>query len=221
MIIFLSLLIATSAVLHIRADYAKQQRQVYLFKPLTTTLILLLALLGDNPPTDFYKWAIVAGLIFSLAGDIFLMLPNKFLPGLISFLIAHLCYIAAFASPVAELVEAPLTGPIKAPVAELVEALPFLLYGAAVYIYLYPGLRKMKIPALVYMLAIITMAWQALGRWQQTDQTPALLAFIGALLFVASDTVLAVNRFRRPFSAAQLIIMSTYFTAQYLIALSI
>lgn len=208
MIIFLSLLITTSAVLHLRADHYKHQTQIYLFKPLTTTLIILLALLGDNPPTDFYKWAIVAGLIFSLAGDIFLMLPHKFLPGLISFLLAHLCYIAAFTHPAGFY-------------ASLPALLPFFLYGTAVYLYLYPGLGKMKIPALLYVLAIVIMAWQALGHWRQTAELPALLAFLGALLFVASDTILAVNRFRRPFSAAQPLIMSTYVTAQYLIALSV
>jgi uncharacterized membrane protein YhhN len=209
MLIPLSLLITTSAVLHLRADHLKNRTQIYLFKPLTTSLILLLALLSQNPPTEFYKWAVVAGLIFSLAGDVFLMLPgNRFLMGLVSFLIAHLWYIAAFANPAGFYMS-------------LLGLLPFLVYGAAVYTYLWPGLRKMKIPAFLYMLAIVVMAWQALGLWQQTAETPALLAFTGALLFVASDSILALNRFRRPFSAAQPLIMSTYFTAQYLIALSI
>lgn len=209
MILFISILILISAVLHIRADYAKQQKQVYVFKPLTTGLIILLALLGESPPTEFYKWAIVAGLVFSLAGDVFLMLPgDKFLAGLVSFLMAHLWYIAAFSNP---------AGFYWGWVALLV----LVGVGTAVYAYLWPGLGKMKLPTIFYILSIIGMAWQAFGLWQQTGTAGALLAFVGALLFMSSDSVLAVNRFRRPFKAAQAVIMSTYFAAQWLIALSV
>lgn len=206
---WLTILITVSAGLHIWAEYSGRKRLVYLFKPLTTTLILLLAASGENPPTAFYKGAVIVGLVFSLAGDVFLMLPqNRFLAGLISFLLAHLAYIAAFANPAGFYTS-------------LLGLLPFLIYGAAVYAFLWPGLGKMKVPALVYMLAIVTMAWQALGQWQQTGESGALLAFVGALLFVVSDSALAVNRFRRPFTAAQAVIMSTYFAAQVLIALSV
>lgn len=78
----------------------------------------------------------------------------------------------------------------------------------------------MKIPAFIYALAILIMAWQSFGNWQLTDQLPALLAFIGALLFVVSDLVLTLNRFKFSFQAAQTIILSTYYAAQWLIALS-
>jgi uncharacterized membrane protein YhhN len=207
--LFLTLLISVSAVLYIRADYERLQKQVYLFKPLTIGLIILLALLGDEPPTAFYKWAVVAGLLFSLAGDVFLMLPgDRFLVGLVSFLLAHLWYIVAFTNSAGF-----YDGLLALGV--------FLGVGTAVYIYLYPNLGKMKIPALLYMLVIITMAWQAFGFWQQTNPSRAIFALFGAVLFMVSDSVLAVNRFGRPFSAAQAIIMSTYSAAQYLIGLSI
>lgn len=209
MILFISVFILISAVLHIRADYAKAQRQVYLFKPLTTVLIILLALSGDNPPTSFYRWAVVAGLLFSLAGDVFLMVPgDRFLAGLVSFLVAHLCYIAAFGNPVGFYAGWLALGVLVG-------------VGTAVYAYLWPGLGKMRVPTIFYILSIIAMAWQAFGLWQQTGTRGAALALAGALLFMVSDSVLAVNRFRRPFTAAQAVIMSTYFAAQWLIALSV
>ena len=209
MIVFWSLVIIISAVFHLRAEHNKNQAQIYRFKPLTIILIILLALFSQNPPTNFYKAAVITGLIFSLAGDIFLMLPgDKFLPGLTSFLTAHLCYIAAFTNP-AGFYDNWFT------------LLPFLLLGTAVYIYLLPTLNKMRTPTAIYILAITLMAWQAFGHWQQTATTNALFAFAGTLLFLISDGTLAINRFRHPFPSAQPIIMSTYFTAQYLIALSI
>ena len=79
-----------SGLLCIRADYRQSQRQFFIFKPLTTALIILLALLAPLPANADYKWLILAGLLFSLAGDIFLMLPrDRFIAGLISFLIAQ------------------------------------------------------------------------------------------------------------------------------------
>jgi uncharacterized membrane protein YhhN len=59
-----------------------------------------------------------------------------------------------------------------------------------------PHLGKMKLPVIVYMVVILVMAWQAWERWRQTGQSGALLAFLGAGLFVISDSALAINRFR-------------------------
>ena len=89
------------------------------------------------------------------------------------------------------------------------------------YAYLWPRLFDMKVPVAVYVLAIAAMAWQATARWLDSGEPGALLACLGASLFVVSDSVLAVNRFRRPFASAQAIVLGTYFLAQYLIALSI
>jgi uncharacterized membrane protein YhhN len=79
----------------------------------------------------------------------------------------------------------------------------------------------MRVPVIIYMIAILLMAWQAAGRWIETPQIGPLLAFAGASLFVISDTVLALNRFRRPFKLARVLTMGTYYPAQMLIALSI
>src|SRR5262245_57831070 len=68
----------------------------YIFKPTTTILILFVAL---SAPSSKCKILIVIGIVFSLAGDILLMLPSdQFLIGLICFLITHIFYIVAFLS---------------------------------------------------------------------------------------------------------------------------
>jgi uncharacterized membrane protein YhhN len=84
---------------------------------------------------------------------------------------------------------------------------------------LWPLLGDRRLPVLVYMLAIVTMAWQA-ARWSGLHTAAAGLAAAGSALFVLSDSVLAWNRFARPFRAAQAVVLSTYFAAQWLIALS-
>ncbi|MCB0156555.1 MAG: hypothetical protein KDD83_00360, partial [Caldilineaceae bacterium] len=74
---------------------------------------------------------------------------------------------------------------------------------------------------LVYMAVILVMGWQALARWLTLGTLAAGLAAVGALLFVISDSVLALDRFRGRFVMARLLVLSTYFAAQWLIAWSV
>lgn len=209
MLIALSILVAVSAVLHISAEYGGRRARVYVFKPLTVAFIMGIALW---PEASVYKYLILAGLLFSLAGDVFLMLPkDSFIAGLVSFLIAHLFYIAAFTTDVAT------PGRPSWPAAAAL-----LVYGGVMLRLLFPFLGKMKIPVIVYMLAILMMVWQAANRCVNAETTTSgLLAFAGATLFAASDSILAWNRFRRSFRSAQFLILTTYFAAQWLIALSV
>ncbi len=85
------LLAIPAAALHIRAEYLGPQYHVYLLKPLTMVFILLIVVQAGWPDFSRYKVAILAGLVCSLAGDVFLMLPSdRFIAGLVSFLLAHL-----------------------------------------------------------------------------------------------------------------------------------
>ena len=169
--------------------------------------ILLIATLGQAT-LPFYKYMIITGLVFSLAGDVFLMLPaDRFVAGLVAFLIAHLFYIAAFASEISALIWWPLV--------------PAVIYGIVIYTILAPSLGKLKLPVLIYVMGILIMAWLAWERWIQTGQSGALLASVGAVLFVISDTILALNRFRGTFKPARGLNLTTYFAAQWLIASSV
>ncbi len=200
---------AASAALHIRAEYRGPRWRVYLFKPLTTTLLLLLASLAPGGQAPAYRLAIVIGLACSLIGDILLMLPrDRFVAGLASFLLAHLAYILAFSTGVPA-----LSGPVL--------ALPLLAAAAVLLRLLWPGLGKLRVPVLLYTLTILVMVWRAWARDQALPSSSAVLAAAGATLFMISDALLALNRFYRPFRLAQATIMTTYVGAQTLIALSV
>ena len=203
----LTLLAILSASIHIRAEYRGPRQHIYIFKPLTMVFILLVAILGQAT-LPFYKYMIITGLVFSLAGDVFLMLPSdRFVAGLVAFLIAHLFYIAAFVSEIGALTWWPLV--------------PAVIYGIVIYTILAPSLGKLKLPVLIYVVGILIMAWLAWERWVQTGQSSALLASVGAVLFVISDTILAINRFRGTFKPARALNLTTYFAAQWLIASSV
>lgn len=204
---------ALSAALHLRAAYRGPRWQTYLFKPATTTILLLLAALPASAQGQHYQWAIVAGLFFSLLGDIFLMLPReRFIAGLASFLVAHLAYALAFSA-----------GLPAAPEPALLALLLLLLLVLALPVLwlLWPGLGALRLPVLVYMAAILAMVWLAGGRSLALPGLSSTLAALGAALFMLSDTVLALNKFRRPFRSAPLQVMSSYVAAQALIALSV
>jgi uncharacterized membrane protein YhhN len=200
-----------AAVLGIRAYYldAPRRWQAYVFKPLATLLVLALAL-SQPAPLPAYRWALAAGLLFSTAGDIFLMLPRDcFVPGLASFLIAHLLYIFAFS------IDVPFgTAPLL--------WLPFFAAGGAVVAVVWRGIAPaLRGAVIAYVVVITVMAGQAAGRWHALGGDAALSAALGAALFVVSDSLLAINRFRAQFHAERALTLGTYWAAQLLIALSI
>ncbi|MCU0896115.1 MAG: lysoplasmalogenase [Burkholderiales bacterium] len=208
-VLALSAAALVSAALHIPAEYGGPRWRVYVFKPLTTTLILAIACLPAAGVEPRYQWAIVVGLLFSLAGDVFLMLPHdRFIAGLVAFLLAHVAYIVAFTTG------APLgTSPWL--------LVPVALVAAAILRVLWPGLGRLKLPVTVYVIVIVVMTWTAAARAVALPSTAAMLAAAGAVLFLASDAILALNRFGKPFRAGRALNLATYFAGQWLIALSV
>ncbi|HEV7591081.1 MAG TPA: lysoplasmalogenase [Longimicrobium sp.] len=201
--------IAVSAALAIGASTRGWRRGVYCFKPLTTLLILGLALTQPaDAYLDFvYRPLIVGGLVCSLAGDVLLMLPrDRFVAGLVAFLIAHLLYIGAFT--------------FDAVRATWWIVLPLAAYAVVLLRILLPHVAaRLRVPVIVYALVLLAMAWAAAERGV-AGMPGGALAAAGALLFVASDSALAINRFARQFRGADAVVLGTYYAAQTLIALS-
>ncbi len=150
---------------------------------------------------------LLAALLFSLGGDVFLMLPgNYFIPGLASFLVAHLFYIALFRQGT----------PWFASRTGLVAVLGF---GASMYAVLWSHLPDPVLAGAVgaYVTVISLMASQAIGRAKLMGTADARWVAAGACIFMASDSLIAVNKFLVPIPLASLWILVTYFAAQFLI----
>lgn len=195
--------------LAILAHYKGPRILVYLFRPMTMAVTISLVLEAGSHARPAYRAAIAAGLLISLAGDVFMILRKKrFLEGLICFLVAQVCYTFAFLAEI-RLKFSSWT------------SIPLLIYAVLVVVILYPHLGKMRVPVILYILVIITMARTALERAVQLPGPAPLAAAAGASLFVISDSILAFDRFVKPFRSAQAFILSTYFAAQWLIALSV
>ena len=204
--------VAISACFAIVAAARDDRSGFTFFKPVTTLIILLGAAWLVQPGSQPYRGLIVLGLILSLAGDMLLTLPaNRFVAGLAAFLLAHVAYIAAFS------VGHPLTA------REFVWLPPCLAFGAALAAAVWSGLGKLRVPVLAYAATICVMAWRAATRAHTPGVTQAgfLLGLTGACLFVLSDAILAVRRFRHPFRAAHTLELAAYWAAQVLIALSV
>jgi len=205
--------LVVTVVLLVRAEFKHAQQQVYILKPLSTLLVIAVALLSLTTPAakpTFTVWVTV-GLVLSLGGDVALMFKTDraFLIGLVLFLLAHVVYAVTF------------TVPNGFHPQDLITGAALLAFGVAVYLYLRPGCGKMKVPVLIYVLVILFMVNRALSTFfgDAFTTTQAWLLSLGAILFMLSDLILAVNRFCHPFEANRLGLF-LYYGGQLLIALS-
>lgn len=179
-----------------------------LFKPLV--MLLAIFYVADplhlrRTPTRFGA-LLMGALAFSLAGDCFLMFPGFFIAGLASFLLAHLFYVAVFRQSVPWFPSRP--------------ALIITMgLGAAMYAFLFDGLSPMlRIAVAAYVVVIASMTAQAIGRAGLLRDQGSIGVAVGACFFMLSDALLAVNKFAFPLPMAQFLVLSTYYTAQLLIA---
>lgn len=142
-----------------------------------------------------------AGLVVCAAGDVLLVYPSLFLAGVGVFLVAHLFYLAAFLSRTRRL--------------RAWRALPFLAWGVGTYAFLFPVLGTMVAPVGAYVLAICAMMWRAAAAVGATGQPrEERWALAGAVVFGLSDTLLALNRFYRPWPDAAYVVMLLYWAGQ-------
>ncbi|HOA92445.1 MAG TPA: lysoplasmalogenase [Quisquiliibacterium sp.] len=181
---------------------------VWVFKPLTTLLIIAVAAarLRDG---GAYARAVCAGLLLSLAGDVLLIPDGLFVAGLVAFLLAHVAYLVAFTRDCPPLAR---RGPFAAVAA----------VAAVLLTVLWPSLPAgLRVPVLAYVLMLGLMTGQALARARHLDDPHARRAGIGGVLFLCSDALLAFDRFHAPLPLAALWVLGTYYPAQMLIARSI
>jgi len=205
--------LVVTVVLLIRADFKGAKQQFYVLKPVSTLLVILVALLSLTTPNaqpSFTLWVTMA-LVLSLGGDVALMFESNraFLIGLVFFLLAHVVYCIAFTVPNGFYPQDLLTGAV------------LLVVAVAVYLYLRPGLGSTQGPVLLYIVVLCFMVNRAASAFfgDAFTITQAWLMTVGAILFLLSDLVLAINRFRHPLEKHRLSLF-LYYGGQLLIALS-
>lgn len=152
-------------------------------------------------------------LVFSLFGDVLLMFvdksPNYFMMGLIAFLIAHIFYILVFLKH---------RDKNRKPIWF---GLLLIVYAIGMFYGLKDGLGEMLIPVVIYMLIILTMAITAFWRNNSVGKWSYVLVFFGALFFLMSDSLLAINKFHTSLPLSNVSIMLTYALAQFCIVFGI
>ena len=158
---------------------------------------------------DRFAYFVTGGLVLSALGDLLLELaPGFFLHGLAAFLLANLAYLAAFVSEVQQ--------------PALLRLVPFAAWVVAAFGALRPGLGSLAAPVLAYMTAIVAMMWRAAARIGSSPrgEASAWAATSGAVLFAASDTLIAFDRFHAALPGVRIPIILLYWAGQLGIAVS-
>jgi len=185
----------------------------YLTKPLILISLIIFFLNQQNNLDTKSKIITLAALLFSLLGDALLMFTNissnYFIGGLLAFLMAHIMFILVFLRKKNTHKKASFL------------ILFLLIYGAGIFYFLKDGLGELLVPVIVYMMVILTMVITAFLRNESVSKMSYNLVFLGAIFFITSDSLLALNKFYKPFKTAGILIMLTYAIAQYLIVLGL
>jgi uncharacterized membrane protein YhhN len=187
----------------------KNLKIIYATKPLLMPLLIATYLTAGCEVNGL----VVAALAFGMAGDVFLMIPlqkeRMFMAGLGAFLVNQLLYVAAF------LLSVDWRAGFEPGL--LLFAVPYLVYGIVMYRVLEKHLGKMKGAVIVYMAAILMMGLSSLLRRISHEGPAFWLVLIGALVFIASDSILAYDKFVSRVRLGKPLIMLTYLAAQLLI----
>jgi len=193
----------------------RQWKALELIAKPAVMLALLAWLWSVSSFSGFLTWFAV-GLAFSMAGDVFLVLPKEqFIAGLVAFLLAQIAYLIGFnATP-------PPINLASIAIAVLVGLAAVRIYRAIAVGLTASGHGSLKMPVLVYSAAISLMLLSALLTLVRSEWAagPAWLVSIGATLFFISDSLLAWNKFVRTLRIGRLPVIVTYHLGQGLIVL--
>ena len=213
-------------LLLLRAETAQPRdvARVRLWKPAATAMAVAASLLSlTQGRSPVYAVFVAIGLVCCLVGDVYLIdgeRPEMFMRGLFAFLVGHLVFIGAFTAV------QQAAGAVLDVERELATAAVLAVLVALLFLYMREGMGAMRGPVLVYMVVIALMVHRAVGGVDVGRPFPsrAALAAGGAMLFMISDAILALNRFVFPADPAdgrdRIWVLGTYYGAIALIALS-
>lgn len=195
------------------------QKIIYLAKP-SVMIVLIVASLYYAWPVGTNMGFFIAGLIFSLIGDVLLMLPtNRFIFGLLAFLAAHISYILALdLFPIHSDDFIPTAIMVVLLTLVSIQAIRQLSKGIKVM-----GKQKYLIPVALYISSLAIFSLAAISHFYKLG-TPAVVSYLlsaGAILFIFSDLQLAWNRFIEQKPKDRLKIHISYHLAQILLTAGI
>ncbi len=206
------------SVIEIAFEFIPGETIHYITKPLLMPTLILFYKQSLDRKLMKIDWLLISAWMFSWVGDVALMFPgeniNYFLTGLVAFLITHLLYIASF-SMVKDKNPAPI---LKKKIWVL---LPLVAYLGVIISLVFPAVKPdMQLPIVVYTSVIGTMVVFSVNRYKRVSDSSFALVFLGAILFMISDSLIAVNKFlcHDTLFLARFWIMSLYIAGQYLIA---
>ncbi len=188
----------------------KSVRAERIAKPLLMPLLLAFYLLSAKQPDLF----LVLALVFGFLGDTFLLGSGAFFAcGLLAFLLGHACYITAFLRP--------LDFSALSPIVWVPAVLAYVLYIIPVGRRIFPSVEPKLRPAVtLYAVCLLGMSCSSLLRYPYAAGLEFWLPFVGSLLFVSSDTMLAFRVFRKKSCGnSSIAVMVTYLLAQLMIVL--
>lgn len=206
-----TLVAAAFGAVHIAAYQAGRRGLAGATKAVPIFLAFAWTLTCEPAVGEGYRRLVAAGLLFGMGGDLLLLSRARFRAGLGSFFAGHVAYTLAFVAASAAFTPA-------------LGWLAVIGTGAGLALRrLWPHVGRERLPVACYVAMIALMAWTALGRGLAagTPQPSGMEAALGAVLFMASDTILAFDRFVRPWRGAHAAVMLTYYAAQLLIAASV
>lgn len=200
-------------LIDLAAVYFKNEILRSVTKPLLMPLLIIYFVSAANPFVSSLKKWILLALGFSWLGDVLLMFEstgsNFFIFGLVAFLIAHIFYILFYENVIR----------LENLKKNYWLFIPVLIYYVVLIYVLSPHLEDMKLPVRIYGIVISYMLIQALQTGRIKNHAAAGLMIVGAVLFITSDSILAVNKFYKSFEYAGMAIMLTYGIGQLLITL--
>lgn len=204
----LSFLYFLTGILFIILENRSSSLIELILKALIIPWLIIIFIINIKPLANRLNILMLAGLLFSWAGDV--IIRSSFVPGLVFFLIAQVMYFTAF-----------FLTPGRSVIftSRFYLLILLLLCGAGLVYYLYGDLGDMRLPVMIYALVILTMLAGAINRMEKVNKISYYLVLAGAILFVLSDSAIAVHKFSWDFNYSGVVIMSTYIAAQYLITI--
>ena len=203
-IILVSIVFLIVSFFEIYGTIIQSELLEFICKPLITVLLAVLYLFSVKKPSFLF----ISALFFSFWGDVLLLFPEKyFVFGLVSFLLTHLLYIRIIKGFLPKI---KVTTFIKS-------ALPFVFYFGGIVFLTKNNLKELLIPVIVYGLVISAFGTFSLVNYIKNKATENLWLLVGALIFILSDSIIAINKFYLNTIDLGSLIMITYIVAQYMI----